>query len=199
MKPIFLASKSKRRVNILIQLGLQFQILTPTHQENILRHGTDSEIIETVTANALQKARSLTGSLKEGLIVGGDTLVVTKDNHILGKPESTEDAFRMLQKLTGTWHRVVSAVAIIEANSGKYRTNHIWTRVYFRKVSEEAIRHYSSTKEPLDKAGGYAIQGKGGFLVEKIEGSYTNVIGLPVEILLPLLEEFEVKLWQYWD
>jgi septum formation protein len=194
MKPIFLASKSTRRAHILSQLGLRFKILAPLHQETRLKRANDAKIIETVTANALEKARSLTPSLKNGLIISGDTLVVTKDNEILGKPKSAEDAFKMLQELTGTWHRVISAIAIIDAANGNYRANHIWTRVIFREASTKAIRQYISTQEPQGKAGAYAIQGKGGFFVEQIEGSYTNVIGLPIEILIPLLEEFDVKL-----
>ena len=103
-----------------------------------------------------------------------------------------------LQQLNGTWHRVISAVAIVDTTTENSSVSHIWSRVRFHNIPPDVIRQYVSTAEPLGKAGGYAIQGLGGFLVEKVEGSFTAVVGMPFEILVPLLSEFDVQIWHYW-
>ena len=197
MKLLFLASKSRRRSSLLTQLGLQFQVLSPTVEEIEISAGTDAQIIKVVQDNALRKAQSVK-STQDGLIISGDTLVVTKDNQVLGKPQTDEEAIEMLQELNGAWHRVISAVAIVDSTTEKSSVSHIWSRVCFHNIPLEVIRQYVSTAEPIGKAGGYAIQGLGGFLVEKVEGSFTAVVGMPFEILVPLLSEFDVQIWQYW-
>jgi septum formation protein len=197
MKLLFLASKSQRRSSLLTQLGLQFQVLYPTVEETEISAGSDAEIIKVVQDNALRKAQSVT-STQDGLIISGDTLVVTKDNQVLGKPQTDEEAIEMLQQLNGTWHRVISAVAVVDTTTEKSSVSYTWSRVCFHNISLEVIHQYVSTAEPIGKAGGYAIQGLGGFLVEKVEGSFTAVVGMPFEILVPLLSEFDVQIWQYW-
>ncbi|MFW9985134.1 MAG: Maf family protein [Candidatus Odinarchaeota archaeon] len=199
MKRIFLASQSKRRSTLLLQLGLRFETILPQIQETVISTGSDTKIVEIVQSNALRKAQSLLNSVSEGLIISGDTLVVTEDNRILGKPQTHDEAIQMLLSLVDTWHRIISAVAVIDVITRNSLVRHLWTRIRFRKVSDEAIRQYVSTKEPFGKAGGYAIQGKGGFLVDRVEGSYTSVIGLPLELVIELLDEFGVKIWQYWS
>ncbi|MFX1540689.1 MAG: Maf family protein, partial [Promethearchaeota archaeon] len=165
MKRIFLASQSKRRSTLLLQLGLRFETILPQIQETVISTGSDTKIVEIVQSNALRKAQSLLNSVSEGLIISGDTLVVTEDNRILGKPQTHDEAIQMLLSLVDTWHRIISAVAVIDVITRNSLVRHLWTRIRFRKVSDEAIRQYVSTKEPFGKAGGYAIQGKGGFLV----------------------------------
>jgi septum formation protein len=197
MKLLFLASNSERRSSLLTQLGLQFQVLSPTVEELEISAGTDAQIIKTVEENALRKAQSVQ-STQDGLIISGDTLVVTRDNQVLGKPQTDEEAFDMLQQLNGTWHRVISAVAVIDTTTENSSVSHIWSRVHFHNLSPEVIRQYISTNEPIGKAGGYAIQGLGGFLVEEVEGSFTAVVGMPFELLVPLLSEFGVQIWHYW-
>ena len=197
MIPLFLASKSSRRAGLLSHLGLTFEIRTPQNQEETLTVGSDDEIINTVCENALQKAFSVLPSIDKGLIISGDTLVVTKQNRVLGKPKTTDEAFRMLQELTGKKHRVISAVAIVDASSKKKRVGHKWTTVTFRKVSDNELQKYVQTQEPLGKAGGYAIQGKGGALIESIEGSYTAVIGIPIELVVSFLTHFGISPSQY--
>jgi len=197
MKLLFLASKSQRRSSLLTQLGLQFQVLYPTVEETEISAGTDAQIIKVVQDNALRKAQSVK-STQDGLIISGDTLVVTKDNQVLGKPQTDEEAIEMLQQLNGTWHRVISAVAVVDTTTEKSSVSHIWSRVCFHNIPLEVIRQYVSTAEPIGKAGGYAIQGLGGFLVENVEGSFTAVVGMPFEILVPLLSEFDTQIWQYW-
>lgn len=199
MKRIFLASQSKRRSTLLLQLGLRFETILPQIQETVISTGSDTKIVEIVQSNALRKAQSLLNSVSEGLIISCDTLVVTEDNRILGKPQTHDEAIQMLLSLVDTWHRIISAVAVIDVITRNSLVRHLWTQIRFRKVSDEAIRQYVSTKEPFGKAGGYAIQGKGGFLVDQVEGSYTSVIGLPLELVIELLDEFGVKIWQYWS
>ena len=197
MIPLFLASKSPRRAALLTHLGLTFEIRTPQSQEDILTMGSDDEIVNTVCQNALQKAFSVLPSIEKGLVISGDTLVVTKKNRVLGKPTTTDEAFHMLQELTGKEHRVISAVAIVDASSKKKRVGHKWTTVTFRKASDDELRMYVQTHEPIGKAGGYAIQGKGGTLVQSIEGSYTAVIGIPIELVVSFLASFGLYPRQY--
>ncbi len=192
IRPLFLASNSPRRVQLLAQLGFEFTVCTPQNQETHLKQGSDDEIVRVASENALQKALSVLPIIEEGIILGGDTLVVTDDNMILGKPKTPEEAFKMLQKLVGRTHRVISAVAVVDVTTRKIRQGHAWTKVTFRDVSEQALSEYVLTREPLGKAGGYAIQGKGAFLVNEIEGSYTSVIGLPTELVVSLLNEFGI-------
>lgn len=199
MKPIFLASQSERRSMLLLQLGLQFETILPQIQETPISTGSDTEIVQIVQSNALRKAQSLLNSVNEGIIISGDTLIVTGNNQVLGKPQTQDEAFQMLQSLVGTWHRIISAVAVVDAITKNSLVRHLWTRIKFRNVTDDEIRHYVSTMEPLGKAGGYAIQGKGGFLVDRVEGSYTSVIGLPLELVIDLLDEFGVKIWQHWS
>ena len=197
MKLIFLASNSERRSSLLTQLGLQFQILSPKVEKIKISAGTDAQIVKTVEENALRKVHSVQ-STQDGLIISGDTLVVTRDNQVLGKPQTDEEALDMLIQLNGTWHRVISAVAIFDTTTEKSSVSHIWSRVRFYNMPLEVIRQYVSTAESLGKAGGYAIQGLGGFLVEEVEGSFTAVVGMPFEVLVPLLSEFDVQIWHYW-
>ena len=197
MKLLFLASNSERRSTLLTQLGLQFQVFSPTVKEIEISAGTDAQIIQTVEKNALRKAQSVRLT-QDGLIISGDTLVVTRNNQVLGKPQTGEEAFEMLQQLNGTWHRVISEVAIVDTTTENSSVSHIWSRVRFHNIPPDVIRQYVSTAEPLGKAGGYAIQGLGGFPVEKVEGSFTAVVGMPFEILVPLLSEFDVQIWHYW-
>jgi septum formation protein len=197
MIPLFLASKSPRRAALLKHLGLTFEIRTPRSQEKTLRSGTDNEIVDTVCHNALQKVLSILPTINIGLVIGGDTLVVTEANLVLGKPKTSDEAFQMLQGLSDKQHRVISAVAIVDASSKAKRIGHKWTKVTFRKASDGELQKYVLTQEPIGKAGGYAIQGKGGTLVESIEGSYTAVIGMPVELVVSFLAHFGLQPNQY--
>lgn len=198
MKPLFLASKSTQRAALLSQLGLQFEIIPARIFETTLTKTDDSEIIEKVQQNALKKAQSALHLVTDGIIIAGDTLIVTHDQCVLGKPRTAAEAYKMLQSLVGQWHRVISAVAMIDASTLKSLVRYLWTRVKFRSLPESMLRDYVSTKEPLGKAGGYAIQGKGAFFIEQIEGSYTSIVGLPLELVIEMFEVFDVKLKHYW-
>ncbi|MFW9831094.1 MAG: Maf family protein [Candidatus Thorarchaeota archaeon] len=198
MKPLFLASKSKHRATLLSQLGLRFQVVSPKIKEIHIPQADDSIIIETVQSNALRKARSLLSSISDGIIISADTVVITNSQEVLGKPQTQTEAIEMLKKLVGKWHRVLSAVALLNISTKQSLVDHDWASVKFRDVSLEGLHNYVATNEPIGKAGGYAIQGRGGFLVEQVQGSYTTVIGLPIELTVSLLSSFNINIWQYW-
>lgn len=188
-KKIILASASPRRKLLLEQWGLAFEIMPCNlDEENVNFHGEPGEKAEKL---ALMKAQKTAQRARMGLIIGVDTIVVL-DNLILGKPKNNQDAYNMLNKLSGKCHEVLTGVAIVDPGKGSCKTGHEKTRVYFREISDEEIKEYISTGEPRDKAGAYAIQGKGALFVERIDGSYTNVIGLPYELVKRMLKEFDV-------
>jgi septum formation protein len=188
-KPIILASASPRRRELLQQIGLSFQT-APAHVDERVMAGEEPETYAARLAE--DKARSVAKKFSTGVIIAADTIVVL-ENAILGKPADAADAERMLVKLSGKMHRVITGLAVMDAVTGKMLTRTAITRVWFRNLSAHEITSYVATKEPLDKAGAYGIQGKGALLVERIDGCYFNVVGLPLVLLNEILKEFEVR------
>lgn len=187
MKKIILASASPRRKEILKQIYIDFDVIPSNEEENISQlNGYPEEKAEIL---ALAKAREISKRVCSGLIIGADTIVVL-DNVIFGKPKDEKEAFEMLSNLSGREHYVITAIAVIDAQTKDERVIHEKTKVTFVKISSESILAYINTKEPFDKAGAYAIQGIGALFVEKIEGCYFNVVGLPIVKLNKLLKEF---------
>ena len=180
---LVLASASPRRAELLREIGVPFEII-PSEIEEAWPPGTPRD---TVTALALTKARSVAMRVGSAVVLGADTAVVL-DGRVLGKPVSPEEARRMLRELRGRQHEVVTGVAVVEAPAGRETATAVVTRVLMREYSEAEIEAYVATGEPFDKAGAYAIQGAGGALVEKVEGCYTNVVGLPLTTTRRLLE-----------
>jgi septum formation protein len=129
---------------------------------------------------------------KNALVIGADTIVV-KDS-IMGKPKDEAHAFEMLKSLQGEWHEVITGIAVVDAQDMKWVKDYEKTRVKFRNLSDDIINSYIKTGEPMDKAGAYGVQGIGAILVEKVEGCYFNVVGLPLVKLASLLENFDVKI-----
>lgn len=199
MVSLYLASTSPQRRELLSQLGIAFKVMSPLIKEDHHSQGFGPTVAHVVRGNAYNKAQKVAARLDEGLVIGGDTLVVTSRGKVLGKPKTLKDALAMLRLLSGTWHRVLSAVAVVDVKSGNHQVRHASSIVFFRKVSDTILQKYVETQEPLEKAGAYAIQGKGGFLVEKINGSYTAVVGLPLELVVELLAEFGIPVWKHWD
>ncbi len=142
-------------------------------------------------ALALAKARSVARRLRSAVVLGADTAVVL-NGEVFGKPESPEDARRMLRALRGREHEVVTGVALVEAPAGRETATAVVTRVLMRAYAEAEIAAYIASGEPFDKAGAYAVQGAGGALVAKVEGCYTNVVGLPLTTARALLAEWGV-------
>lgn len=193
MQPIILASASPRRTEILNQLGLDFQVIPSEVSEVIPEKSTAPQ--ELVTKLALRKASDVARKLERGLVIGADTLVVLEDT-IFGKPSGPAEAATMLSMLDGKIHSVYTGIAIVQVPSGQTEVGYSETKVKFRTLSKEEIQSYVATGEPLDKAGAYGIQGKGGVLVEGIEGCYFNVVGLPLSKLAEMLQKFEISIWR---
>lgn len=175
MSGLYLASQSPRRHELLEQVGINHIVVSSSYEEpNVV----DVNPIDMVKAQALGKARHACGVPEGAIILGADTIVVL-DGAVLGKPKNQEDAVRMLRQLSGRQHSVITGVALLI--KGQEIVFHSETKVYFKDLADFEILSYVESKEPLDKAGAYGIQGKGALWVDKIEGSYTNVVGLPVE------------------
>jgi len=190
MKRVILASGSPRRKELLESAGIEFDIIVSDVDEDI----DVSEPALLVKELALLKAAAVAKIQKQhALVIGADT-VVSIGGNILGKPNNGADAKRMLNMLSGRAHQVYTGVCVVDSNSGVSVSMHQTTNVIFKLLTRKQIRDYVATKEPLDKAGAYGIQGLGGRLVKYIIGDYNNVVGMPVELLLRILnEEFDYK------
>jgi septum formation protein len=178
--PLVLASASPRRRALLEQLGIPLRI-DPAHLDENVRPGEPAE--RYVVRLAREKAESVHARHPHDTVLAADTSVVL-DGAVLGKPADAAEALEMLRALSGRRHQVMTAVAV--AGKGDRL---VTAAVTFAPASEEALRWYVSTGEPMDKAGAYAVQGIGGFLVERIEGSHSAVVGLPLVETVALLRE----------
>ena len=182
-----LASGSERRQELLHRIIDEFDTIVSDFDESQVLFQDD--VAEFVKELARGKALSVKESLNEqAIIIAGDTVVVF-ENEILGKPKNEEDAFNMLKKLSGKTHRVYSGVVVINTESGKIEEEALYTEVKFSELKDEEILAYIKTKEPMDKAGAYGIQGYGGVFVEKIDGCYYNVVGLPLNLLNKMINK----------
>lgn len=186
MTEIILASASPRRKELLSTAGLEFTVKIADVEEIIPENATPYEVVKSL---ALQKAQAVAKDNPDSVVIGSDT-VVALDGVILGKPKDEEDAVRMLTALSGRTHTVYTGVALIHGE--RIRNFCEATEVKFYPLTEEEICSYVATKEPMDKAGAYGIQGKGCVLVEKIIGDYFNVVGLPVSKVCRELRDFNV-------
>ena len=190
MKAIILASASPRRKDLLEQIGLSFRVEPSNYQENIR---LDLEPHELAKSLSLEKARLVARNHRNALVIAADTFIVF-EGKILGKPRTETEAKEMLKAMIGKPHSVITGFSIIDADSNKTVSGSVETRVHLRKLGSDEIDAYVRSKEPLDKAGAYAIQGLGSVIVEKIEGDYFNVIGLPLSTLAESLKEFGVHI-----
>ncbi len=189
---LILASASPRRRELLQQIGLDFQVIPSQAEEHVLAGETPEEhVIRLSLDKATEVARRK--NIAGRWFIGSDTIVLY-DGQILGKPQDEAEAAMMLKKLSGQEHRVLSGFAIIDRQSGEQRTEAVCTKVWFRQLTEGEITGYIATGEPADKAGAYAIQGLGICFVARIEGSYTNVVGLPLCKLTLAMKELGVPL-----
>lgn len=192
MKKIILASNSPRRREILAAAGIRFEVIPSEIEENITADSPE----ELVKGLSLLKCTDVAKRMGPGFtVIGADTIVV-HDGQIMGKPKDGADAFNMLKSLKGDTHAVYTGVTVIDTDTGKEMTFNERCEVRMFDVSNEAIRKYIETGEPMDKAGAYAIQGRGAFLVERINGDFYTVMGLPIARLMKVLyEEFGLK-WE---
>jgi septum formation protein len=190
MRKIILASESPRRKELLKKPGLKFTVDPSGYEETKQQPAVPREL---AMRTSIEKARIVSARHRNTIVIGADTFGVLK-NEIIGKPHSLEEARKMLEKLNGRSHSVITGFTIIDSASGKTLSDSVETTVYIRKLTAAEIDSYIQTGEPLDKAGGYAIQGLGAFIVERIEGDFYNVVGLPLSALSIALEEFGVKI-----
>src|SRR5262245_5218445 len=185
---LLLASASPRRRELLREAGVAFEVRPADVDERVL----EGEVPEHY-ASRLARAKALRVAQESGgdpprWVLGADTIVVL-EGRIYGKPDDAEHAVRTLRALSGRTHRVLTAVALTRSDGSALREIRVESRVTLRAAPDPEIRAYVATGEPLDKAGAYAVQGAGGTLVERVEGSRSNVIGLPLDETLSLLRE----------
>ncbi len=190
MPDLILASASPRRHELLAGLGLEFT-QAPADIPEVRRSGETAE--EFVQRLALEKARAVAAGHPGAVVLGSDTEVVL-DGEPLGKPATAEEAAAMLQALSGRAHTVLTAVALVQhlAKDSREAVRLVATKVHFRPISGAEIQAYWETGEPADKAGAYGIQGLGAVFVERLDGSYSGVVGLPLFQTAELLKEFEI-------
>jgi septum formation protein len=186
---VILASGSPRRKELLGNMGFSgFEVLKPEFDEDAVTAPDPGMLVETLSAGKAEAAAREAND-PEALLLAADTVVVL-DETVLGKPKDEAEAFAMLSALSGRSHRVYTGVTL--RRGGEVLTEHEVSEVTFRTLTEEEIRNYIATKEPMDKAGSYGIQGFGALLVEGIRGDYFNVMGLPVCRLGNMLKRFDV-------
>ena len=190
---IILASKSPRRREILENTKVRFSIKESQIEEIIKDNETPKE---TVMRLAYEKALDVANNNnKESLVIGADTIVVI-DDQILGKPKNEEEAYNMIKLLSGKTHYVITGFALINLTLNKRLIDCEVSQVTFKELSDECIKDYINTKESLDKAGAYGIQGYGGLLVKNIKGDYFNIVGLPISKISDCLKDhFKINLF----
>ena len=179
LPPLILASASPRRAELLKLLPVKFSVL-PAHVSEVAHEHLSP--LEVCQLNAHRKARAVAKRIPDAIVLGADTLVFL-DNEILGKPRSLADARRMLARLQGRHHQVVTGICLMHLRSHRERIFAVSTDVLFHALDARQIRDYLAGIQPLDKAGAYAIQDSGEKIISEISGSYSNVVGLPVEKL----------------
>jgi septum formation protein len=182
-EPLFLASSSPRRAEILRAVGWPFEARAPNIDET---RASEEVPVQYVKRLARMKAAAVAAQQTEGLVLGADTVVVV-EGEILGQPRDDQEARRMLQLLRGRWHEVLTGVALVRAGiSGCSIVDHETSRVRFSAMSDEEIEWYVGTGEPTGKAGAYAVQGRGALFIEEIQGDYFNIVGLPIRLVYEL-------------
>jgi len=190
MRKIILASTSPRRKELLEKTGLPFEIVASNYEEDMTLVLPPHELAKHLSKG---KADAVAQDYKDAIIIAADTFIVFGDK-ILGKPHTPKKAKETLAMLSGGTHSIVTGFTIIDTQTGKNISRTTETKVHFRKLTIEEIDAYVATGEPLDKAGAYGIQGLGSELVDKIEGSFSNVVGLPVEEVMVALKDFGIEI-----
>lgn len=184
MRKIILASKSKARQKLLKQIGLKFKIVESRVEENrILKRRCSDLVID----NASRKAEDVAARFDSGVVIAADTVVLV-GRKIIGKPKNIKDAFNTLKLLSRRPQWVYTGLAVIDIDNNKTFTAYEKTRIYMRGLSDEQIKDYFKRQSPLDKAGSFDIQGPGGMFIDRIEGCFYNVVGLPLSKLAKILK-----------
>ena len=185
---IYLCSASPRRQELLKLTGIDFQVRPlKDMDEDALVSGYNGDVVKLAEFLALEKSKLAEREMSSGIFITADTIVVSDDGLVLGKPRSDHEAETFLDRLSGNWHTVATGVVISESASGRIMKHLEITRVKFAQMTPEEIEWYISTGEPFDKAGGYGIQGRASIFIERIDGCYFNVVGFPLH-----------SFWQMW-
>ena len=192
MKTIILASASPRRKELLKKINLKFEVDASDCKEDINPGLVPEELVRQLS---IKKAKSVAARHKNAIIIAADTIGVMGDK-ILGKPHPENEVRKMLRTISGKSHLVITGFSILDTATNKIVTRTVKTKVYIKQLTDREIDAYVKTGEPLDKAGAYAIQGLGAIIVEKIEGDYYNVMGLPLNALTEALKEFRINIWE---
>ncbi|POA55621.1 MULTISPECIES: Maf family protein [unclassified Pseudomonas] len=193
MSPLYLASGSPRRRELLTQIGVPFTVIGADIDETPLAAETPAAYVERLARGKAAAGRAALASDSTACVLGADTAVVL-DGRILGKPRDQADALEMLMALSGREHEVLTAVALLDGQRSQARV--VRSLVRLRSISEQEARRYWASGEPRDKAGGYAIQGLAAVFVAGLNGSYSAVVGLPVCETAELLGDFGISCWQ---
>lgn len=181
--PLILASSSPRREKLLQEVGLKFKVVPSFIEEKNMPGDPGNIACNWASLKAQEVAKH-----HHGVIIGADTIVVL-GGKIFGKPQHEEEAKKMLYKLSGKTHKVITGMSFINTRNGHRISEFVESRVTFRVLSEEEITTYIATKEPMDKAGAYGIQGQGVNFISRVQGCYTNVVGLPISSCLKYLKQ----------
>ena len=193
---IILASASPRRKEILENANVKFKIMASSIDELTLENESPCQMVMRL---AFEKGIDIASSQKSDLVISADTIVVL-DNTVLGKPKDEIEARQMISNLSGKTHQVITGISLIHLANNKKIIDYVISNVKFKNLSEDDINDYIRTKESLDKAGAYGIQGYGALLVEEIQGDYFNIVGLPISRLSDLLKEhFNINLFMECD
>ena len=190
MRKIILASKSKQRKKLLEIIGFDFKIEESNYMEDMTEKIPAQKLVQKL---ALGKAMDVAKKHKNAIIIGADSFVVL-GKEFLGKPHTPQKAEEMLKKISGKKHQLITGIAIIDTKKNKIITDYEITEVWFKKLTVKEIEEYIKTGEPLDKAGGYAIQKLGCLFIRKINGGYTNVVGLPINKIYEHLLELDIDI-----
>ena len=192
MKKLILASASPRRRELLQKIGLKFEVDASNCAEEIDPAALPEELVRRIS---IDKAKAVAPRHQNAVIIAADTIGVI-GKKVLGKPHTAAEARKMLAQISGKAHLVITGLTVLDTATGKTITKTVTTKVYIKKLTRAEIDAYVATGEPLDKAGAYGIQGLGAVIVEKIEGDYFNVVGLPLFTLTEVLKEFGISVWE---
>ena len=191
MKQIILATKSKARQRIFKQLGLKYKVIVSNAKE---KHTLANGPSKLVISNSLIKAKDVARKNQKGIIVAADTIVLA-GKKLIGKPKNLKDAIKTIKLLSSKPHFVYTGLAIIDVSNDKIYTAWDKTKVFMSRLSDQQIKGYCKKHSPLDKAGSFDIQGAGGLFVERIEGCFYNVVGIPLAKLVKILHKLNIDVF----
>lgn len=190
MRKIILASNSPRRKSLMKLLGIPFEVVESNFDESVFLEKDPKKLVKILS---YEKARVVASIHKDAIIIGADTVLVYK-GEIFGKPRNKKDAVRILKALSGTKHQAITGFTILDSKTNKKVTASTASTILFKELTEEEIKAYIETGEPMDKAGAYAIQERGGLFVREIHGDVFNIVGLPLKDIRHHLAAFGIKI-----